>query len=227
MTIQGINSPRAAASCSAAKVSRNMWPKSGSLPNQTAWPRTGPNMAAASRGRRCALRRMVKVVLNDPLDLRTPPGVTPERALDLAPRIANILQGVRLVLSAAKPFDPATSTRRFRIGPRIRRMPCMARPLLKRRHAKRRASACRFCIGSPASGCLQATALLPMFWHGWTKAALPFRLSRSLRTRRFRPGFLSVRLAVTGWWPSAGLTTPSPAPLRWKAHARPGIWSCR
>ena len=75
---------------------------------------------------------MVKVVLNDPLDLRTPRGVTPKRALDLAPRIANILQGVRLVLSAAKPFDPATSTRRFRIGPRIRHGPPLAEaPLCK------------------------------------------------------------------------------------------------
>ncbi|MFN5995982.1 MAG: LysR family transcriptional regulator [Paracoccaceae bacterium] len=59
------------------------------------------------------LRRL----LNDPLFLRTPRGVTPtERALELAPRIAEILQGVRAVLGAAEPFDPATSTRRFRIG---------------------------------------------------------------------------------------------------------------
>jgi DNA-binding transcriptional LysR family regulator len=59
------------------------------------------------------LRRL----LNDPLFLRTPRGVTPtERAIELAPRIAEILQGVRAVLGAAEPFDPATSTRRFRIG---------------------------------------------------------------------------------------------------------------
>jgi DNA-binding transcriptional LysR family regulator len=59
------------------------------------------------------LRRL----MNDPLFLRTPRGVTPtERALDLAPRIAEVLHGVRSVLSAAQPFDPATSTRRFRIG---------------------------------------------------------------------------------------------------------------
>lgn len=59
------------------------------------------------------LRRL----LNDPVFLRTPRGVTPtERALELAPRIAGILHGVRAVLSAAEPFDPATSTRRFRIG---------------------------------------------------------------------------------------------------------------
>jgi DNA-binding transcriptional LysR family regulator len=59
------------------------------------------------------LRRL----LNDPLFLRTPRGVTPtERALELAPRIAEILQGVRAVLGTAEPFNPATSTRRFRIG---------------------------------------------------------------------------------------------------------------
>lgn len=59
------------------------------------------------------LRRL----LNDPLFLRTPRGVVPTaRALELAPRIAEILQNVRGVLGAAEPFDPMTSTRRFRIG---------------------------------------------------------------------------------------------------------------
>jgi DNA-binding transcriptional LysR family regulator len=59
------------------------------------------------------LRRL----LNDPLFLRTPRGVIPtDRALDLAPRIAEVLQGVRQVLDGAAPFDPATSGRRFRIG---------------------------------------------------------------------------------------------------------------
>ena len=59
------------------------------------------------------LRRL----LNDPVFLRTPRGVVPtDRALELAPRIADILQGVRQVLDGAAPFMPATSTRRFRIG---------------------------------------------------------------------------------------------------------------
>jgi DNA-binding transcriptional LysR family regulator len=59
------------------------------------------------------LRRL----LNDPLFLRTPRGVVPtDRALELAPRIAEVLDGVRGVLSGAEPFDPATSTRRFRVG---------------------------------------------------------------------------------------------------------------
>ncbi|MBX5015178.1 LysR family transcriptional regulator [Rhizobium lentis] len=59
------------------------------------------------------LRRL----LNDPLFLRTPKGVVPTaRALELAAPIADVLAGVRNILSAAEPFDPATSTRRFTIG---------------------------------------------------------------------------------------------------------------
>lgn len=59
------------------------------------------------------LRRL----LNDPLFLRTPKGVVPtERAEELARPIEDILSRVRGVVSTAAPFDPATSTRRFRIG---------------------------------------------------------------------------------------------------------------
>ena len=59
------------------------------------------------------LRRL----LNDPLFLRTPKGVVPTaRALELAQPIAEILARVRDVVSSSEPFDPATSTRRFRIG---------------------------------------------------------------------------------------------------------------
>lgn len=59
------------------------------------------------------LRRL----LNDPLFLRTPRGVVPtDRALALAPQIAEILQGVREVLAGSTQFDPASSTRRFRLG---------------------------------------------------------------------------------------------------------------
>lgn len=56
-------------------------------------------------------------LLNDPLFLKTPKGVVPtDRANMLAPAIADILQQMRTVLSQAKPFDPATSGRRFVIG---------------------------------------------------------------------------------------------------------------
>lgn len=59
------------------------------------------------------LRRM----LNDPLFLRMPRGVVPSaRASELEPRIAEILSAVRSVVATAEPFEPATSTRRFRVG---------------------------------------------------------------------------------------------------------------
>jgi DNA-binding transcriptional LysR family regulator len=59
------------------------------------------------------LRRL----LNDPLFLRTPKGVVPTaRAIELAEPIADILARARSVIATARPFDPATSTRRFIIG---------------------------------------------------------------------------------------------------------------
>jgi DNA-binding transcriptional LysR family regulator len=58
--------------------------------------------------------RRLRQLLNDPVFLRTPRGVVPtERALALAAPIAEILGGVRRVLGDSRPFDPATSSRRF------------------------------------------------------------------------------------------------------------------
>src|SRR5262245_10736144 len=59
----------------------------------------------------------LRSLLDDPLFLRTPKGVAPtDRALRLAPAIADVLARVRSVVASAKPFDPATSKRRFTIG---------------------------------------------------------------------------------------------------------------
>jgi DNA-binding transcriptional LysR family regulator len=59
------------------------------------------------------LRRL----LNDPLFVKTPKGVVPTaRAEELAAPVADVLTRVRRVISTAKPFDPATCTRRFTIG---------------------------------------------------------------------------------------------------------------
>jgi DNA-binding transcriptional LysR family regulator len=59
----------------------------------------------------------LRALLGDPLFLRTPRGMVPtERALDLAPRIDDALAAVRGIVATAEPFDPAASTRRFRIG---------------------------------------------------------------------------------------------------------------
>jgi DNA-binding transcriptional LysR family regulator len=59
----------------------------------------------------------LRMLLGDPLFLKTPKGVVPtERALQLAPSVAEILVRVRGVVSSATPFDPHYSTRRFVIG---------------------------------------------------------------------------------------------------------------
>lgn len=59
----------------------------------------------------------LRQLLNDPLFLRTPKGVTPTaRATQLAEPIAELLARVRSVVSTAEPFDPVTATRRFTLG---------------------------------------------------------------------------------------------------------------
>jgi DNA-binding transcriptional LysR family regulator len=62
------------------------------------------------------LARMRRL-FNDPLFLRSPKGVVPtDRGLALAGPVADILRDARKLIAGAEPFDPATSTRRFRIG---------------------------------------------------------------------------------------------------------------
>ena len=59
----------------------------------------------------------LRLLLNDPLFLRTPKGVVPTaRARELAAPLADALARVRSVLESAAPFDAATSVRRFTIG---------------------------------------------------------------------------------------------------------------
>ena len=59
----------------------------------------------------------LRTLLGDPLFLKTPKGVVPtERALRLAPSVAEILARIRGVVSTAAPFDPRHSTRRFIVG---------------------------------------------------------------------------------------------------------------
>jgi DNA-binding transcriptional LysR family regulator len=61
--------------------------------------------------------RRLRATLNDPLFTRTPKGVAPTaRAAELAGPVAEILARVGGVLATARPFDPATATRRFTIG---------------------------------------------------------------------------------------------------------------
>jgi DNA-binding transcriptional LysR family regulator len=63
-----------------------------------------------------ALGRL-RLLLNDPLFLRTPKGVVPtSRALELGEPVAEILARISSVIASSVPFDPATSRRRFVIG---------------------------------------------------------------------------------------------------------------
>lgn len=59
----------------------------------------------------------LRALLNDPLFIKTPRGVTPsERALALEAPVAEILARVRSVVATSAPFDPRTSARSFTIG---------------------------------------------------------------------------------------------------------------
>ena len=63
-----------------------------------------------------ALGRL-RLLLNDPLFLRTPKGVVPtERALELGEPVAEIIARVEQLIGSATPFDPEKSSRRFTIG---------------------------------------------------------------------------------------------------------------
>ena len=59
----------------------------------------------------------LRLLLGDPLFLRTPKGVVPtDRARELQASVADILTRVRGVVASAEPFDPSRSLRRFTIG---------------------------------------------------------------------------------------------------------------
>nr|WP_027574586.1 LysR family transcriptional regulator [Bradyrhizobium sp. WSM1743] len=63
-----------------------------------------------------ALGRL-RLLLNDPLFLRTPKGVVPTaRALELGEPLAEIIARVEQLIGSAAPFDPEKSSRRFTIG---------------------------------------------------------------------------------------------------------------
>ncbi|MCB1632789.1 MAG: LysR family transcriptional regulator, partial [Pseudomonadales bacterium] len=60
--------------------------------------------------------RRLREVFDDPLLVRTSEGMTPtERAMDLQPVVRSVLSAVERAIQPRKPFDPAQSTRVFRI----------------------------------------------------------------------------------------------------------------
>jgi DNA-binding transcriptional LysR family regulator len=61
--------------------------------------------------------KRLRLLLGDPLFLRTPRGVVPtQRAQDLAPGISDVLARVRSIIASSEPFNPAHSKRRFLVG---------------------------------------------------------------------------------------------------------------
>ncbi len=61
--------------------------------------------------------KRLRLLLNDPLFLRTPKGVVPTaRAAELTEPIAEVLARVRNVIAGAEAFDPAKSSRRFTVA---------------------------------------------------------------------------------------------------------------
>jgi DNA-binding transcriptional LysR family regulator len=61
--------------------------------------------------------KRLRALLDDPLFLRTPRGVTPtQRATELAPGIAELLARTRSIVGTTAPFEPSTTTRRFSIA---------------------------------------------------------------------------------------------------------------
>src|SRR5262245_16213581 len=60
--------------------------------------------------------RRLRELFDDPLLVRTSEGMTPtERALELQPVVRGVLASVEREVQPRKPFDPAESTRLFRI----------------------------------------------------------------------------------------------------------------
>ncbi len=77
----------------------------------------------------------LRMLLGDPLFLKTPKGVVPTaRALQLAESVTEILARIRGVVSTAAPFDPRHSTRRFVIGAPDGISSVILPPLLKTLH---------------------------------------------------------------------------------------------
>jgi DNA-binding transcriptional LysR family regulator len=75
--------------------------------------------------------KRLRLLLNDPLFLRTPKGVVPTaRATQLAEPVAEVLARVRSVISSAEAFDPAKSARRFTIAAPDGVAAVIVRPLL-------------------------------------------------------------------------------------------------
>lgn len=89
----------------------------------------------------------------DPLFTRRPDGLTPtRRALALAPAVRDLLQQAQAVIGGAQPFDPAASTRLFRVAANDLVATLLGAPLLARLESEAPGSrlAIRFAVGAEA-----------------------------------------------------------------------------
>ncbi|MBF9033970.1 LysR family transcriptional regulator [Rhodobacterales bacterium HKCCE2091] len=78
--------------------------------------RTGERLGRTQSAVSNALKRL-RDLIGDPLLVRTPEGLSPTpRAMDLAPRVAEIVRAARDCVTPPAAFDPATAEARFAIG---------------------------------------------------------------------------------------------------------------
>lgn len=104
-----------------------------------------------------ALARL-RELFDDPLFIRRPNGLEPtQRALELAPRIDELIRLTEATLETGKVFDPAVTRRTFRIGGGDFMSSLIAAPLLQRfeREAPHAAFVFRFALGEEALHALQ------------------------------------------------------------------------
>lgn len=104
-----------------------------------------------------ALARL-REIFGDPLFLRRPDGLTPtRRALELAPKIRELMRLTRDIVGKASAFDPATSSRVFRLAANDLVTTLLGAPLLARLEMDAPGSrlTTRFAVGAKALDALR------------------------------------------------------------------------
>lgn len=99
-----------------------------------------------------ALARL-REIFEDPLFNRRPNGLEPtQRSLELAPRIEELIRQTQITLDTGKAFDPASTSRNFRIGGGDFMSALLAAPLLKQfeQNAPNASFVFRFSLGQEA-----------------------------------------------------------------------------
>lgn len=115
--------------------------------------RLGLSQSAVSH----ALSRL-RELFDDPLFSRRPDGLTPtRRALELAPRIRDLMRVTQNLINSGGVFEPATSARQFRLAANDLVATLFGPPLVKRLAAEAPATrlATRFAVGKAALDALR------------------------------------------------------------------------